>query len=373
MKLVSPALESLKPKTHCEQVKFLPPKREAFHLRGGFCSGRFEYQKRLTSSETLDGLRPRLASENCQLSKHVNRSGRNRVSKIRGDQMRAETRHLSSMRLRYESSMAFGARRLSRRHSQFNSVLRERSLGFTLIELLVVIAIIALLASLLLPSLSRGLEQGRRAKCLSNNRQLTLGLLMYADDFGVYPLEITMQARPKASYGWDRSLAQYTQSVWTNALYHCPSYRGPTIGDEPVIVSSSGGRINISGGSDRRLGSYAYNALGTAAFGAGESLGLGGSKRWFDGETQTDRTIQRRATDVVVPSEMIAIGDAQHGSPQYFWVAYERLQTGAFSHGQRANISFCDGHVEGKRTFTLFAPSTVSRSRWNHDHDPHSL
>ena len=54
-------VESLKLKTHCNQVKFLPPKREAFHERGGFCSGPSEYQKRLTSSETLDGLRRRLA------------------------------------------------------------------------------------------------------------------------------------------------------------------------------------------------------------------------------------------------------------------------------------------------------------------------
>jgi len=36
-------LESLKLKTHCNQVKFLPPKREAFHERGGFCSGPSEY------------------------------------------------------------------------------------------------------------------------------------------------------------------------------------------------------------------------------------------------------------------------------------------------------------------------------------------
>src|SRR5438552_17170696 len=54
-------LESLKLKTHCNQVKFLPPKREAFHERGGFCSGRSEYKKRLTPSETLDGLKRRLA------------------------------------------------------------------------------------------------------------------------------------------------------------------------------------------------------------------------------------------------------------------------------------------------------------------------
>ncbi len=54
--------------------------------------------------------------------------------------------------------------------------------GFTLIELLVVLAIIAILAALLLPSLSKAKEQGLRASCLSNAHQIGLGVQMYAND-----------------------------------------------------------------------------------------------------------------------------------------------------------------------------------------------
>jgi prepilin-type N-terminal cleavage/methylation domain-containing protein len=57
-------------------------------------------------------------------------------------------------------------------------------MGFTLIELLVVIAIIAVLMGILMPSLNRAREQGRRATCLSNLKNLTLAWIMYADDNG---------------------------------------------------------------------------------------------------------------------------------------------------------------------------------------------
>ena len=55
--------------------------------------------------------------------------------------------------------------------------------GFTLIELLVVIAIIAILVSILMPSLSRAKELARRTACLSNQRNLYPAFVMYANDW----------------------------------------------------------------------------------------------------------------------------------------------------------------------------------------------
>jgi prepilin-type N-terminal cleavage/methylation domain-containing protein len=61
--------------------------------------------------------------------------------------------------------------------------MRENNRGFTLIELLVVIAIISILASMVMPALSSARERARRIDCLSNQRQLGLALIMYADDW----------------------------------------------------------------------------------------------------------------------------------------------------------------------------------------------
>ncbi|MFP4054587.1 MAG: type II secretion system protein [Phycisphaerae bacterium] len=59
--------------------------------------------------------------------------------------------------------------------------------GFTLIELLVVIAIIALLVSILLPSLTRAKAMAQAVKCMSNMRAVGTQTRLYATEYGVYP------------------------------------------------------------------------------------------------------------------------------------------------------------------------------------------
>jgi prepilin-type N-terminal cleavage/methylation domain-containing protein/prepilin-type processing-associated H-X9-DG protein len=106
--------------------------------------------------------------------------------------------------------------------------------GFTLIELLVVIAIIAILAAILFPVFAQARDKARQASCLSNQKQIALAVMMYAQDYD----EAIVPYRLNYTNGvvWmNQMLYPYTKNF---EVWRCPSHPAPQTATSPNPGSS---------------------------------------------------------------------------------------------------------------------------------------
>jgi prepilin-type N-terminal cleavage/methylation domain-containing protein len=206
---------------------------------------------------------------------------------------------------------------------------QQQHRAFTLIELLVVIAIIALLMAILMPTLNRAREQGRRATCMSNLKNLTLIWVMYADDHdGRLPAGGTNGAVSWVNHDGlqikkhreDQILAIQRGVLWPYTkdlgLYRCPT--ATPVEARTYVMPDS----------------YAYQP---------HELGL------CNTHGASPSMLLKKRDNIKRPAERMAFLDEGFASPVTWSIFYRQPRWWdpvPVRHGMGTCVSLADGHVE---------------------------
>lgn len=208
--------------------------------------------------------------------------------------------------------------------------LQSSARAFTLIELLVVIAIIAILAAILFPVFARARENARRASCMSNLKQIGLGMLQYCQDYDEkFPLAVN--GSNTSPVGWADSIQPYVKSL---QLYQCPSE--PTSPNPDPIslgytdywynsVLSRSANSGVNNNVSVALAAVA-NASLTVMNGDGDSS-LGSARYRSDGISSSS------GNDTGLPANSVQVSFVASGAI-------------VLRHLDGCTVSFVDGHVK---------------------------